>query len=187
VYGFLVGSTVAKGRIKSIDTKVAERAPGVLAVLTYFNAPKLPAYTTGKDPSKPPTGGEPLRFFSTNEIFYYDQAIALVIADTFERVLHAAKLVKAQYEKATHKTSLEDSLGSAKIPTGPRQEDYTRGETDGYKNAAVKIEQEYYHPVECTTLWNLGLLWLCGKAGKGNRLYKNPGRTSDAKIDQRRL
>ena len=148
VYGFLVGSTVAKGRIKSIDTKSAERAPGVLAVITHINAPKLPAYTTGKDPSKPPTGGQPLRFFSTNEIFYYDQGIALVIADTFERVLHAAKLVKAQYEKATHKTSLEDNLGNAKIPTGPRLEDYTRGETDGYKNAAVKIEQEYYHPVE---------------------------------------
>jgi xanthine dehydrogenase YagR molybdenum-binding subunit len=148
VYGFLVGSTVAKGRIKSIDTKGAERAPGVLTVLTYFNAPKLPGYTTGKDPSKPPTAGQPLRFFSTNEIFYYDQAIALVIADTFERVLHAAKLVKAQYEKGPHKTSLEDNLGSAKVPTGPRFEDYTRGEKDGYKNAAVKIEQEYYHPIE---------------------------------------
>src|SRR5829696_2675108 len=79
MYGFLVGSTVAKGRIRTIDTKAAERAPGVLAVITHLNAPKLPGYATGKDPSKPPTAGQPLRYFSTNEIFYYDQAIALVI------------------------------------------------------------------------------------------------------------
>ncbi|MCW3078726.1 xanthine dehydrogenase family protein molybdopterin-binding subunit [Segetibacter sp.] len=148
VYGFLVGSTVAKGRIKSIDTKAAERAPGVLAVITHLNAPKLPSYTTGKDPSQPPTGGHPLRFFSSDEVFYYDQAIALVIADTYERVLHASKLVKAQYEKAVHQTDLDASLGKAKVPTGPRFEDYTRGEKDGYKSAAVKIEQEYYQPID---------------------------------------
>lgn len=148
VFGFLVGSTISKGRIKSIDTKSAERAPGVLAVITHLNAPELPGYSTGKDPSKPPTGGQPLRFFASNEIFYYDQAIALVIADTFERVLHAAKLVKAQYEKAAHKTSLQNNLSNAKIPTGPRFEDYKRGGADAYKDAAVKIEQEYFHPVE---------------------------------------
>ncbi|HUP11734.1 MAG TPA: xanthine dehydrogenase family protein molybdopterin-binding subunit, partial [Niastella sp.] len=147
-YGFLVGSTVAKGRITGIDTKAAERAPGVLSVITHLNAPKIPGYQTGKDPAKPPTGGQPLRIFYNNEIFYYDQPIALVIADTFERVLFAAKLVKAQYAKETHQTDLENNLSKAKIPTGPRFEDYTRGEADAYKNAAVKIEQEYYHPVE---------------------------------------
>ncbi|MDB5015039.1 MAG: xanthine dehydrogenase, molybdenum binding subunit apoprotein, partial [Daejeonella sp.] len=148
VFGFLVGSTVAKGRIKSIDTKSAERAPGVLAVITHLNAPKLPGYATGKDPSKPPTAGKPLRFFATNEIFYYDQAVALVIADTFERVLYAAKLVKAQYEKTAHQTHLEENREKAKIPTGPRFEDYTRGQADAYKNAAVNIEEEYYHPAD---------------------------------------
>src|SRR5687767_10820060 len=147
-YGFLVGSTIAKGRIKSIDTKGAERAPGVLAVLTYQNAPKIPGYQTGKDPSKPPTGGQPLRIFYNNEIFYYDQPIALVIADTYERVLYASKLVKAQYEKEAHQTDLEANSSKAKVPTGPRFEDYKRGEVDAYKNSVVKIEQEYFHPVE---------------------------------------
>src|SRR3954447_26343933 len=148
VYGFLVGSTVAKGRIKSIDTKSAERAPRVLAVITHFNAPKVPGYQTGKDPAKPPTNGRPLRIFYNDEIFYYDQPIALVIADTFERVLFAAKLVRAQYEKASHQTDLEADLSKAKKPAGPRSEDYNRGEADAYKNAPVKIEQEYYHPRE---------------------------------------
>src|SRR3954469_16048556 len=110
VYGFLVGSTIAKGRIKTIDTKSAERAPGVLAVITYLNAPKIPGYQTGKDPAKPPAGGQPLRIFYNNEIYYYDQPVALIIADTYERVLHAAKLVKAQYEEGAHKTELEVNL-----------------------------------------------------------------------------
>ncbi len=148
VYGMLVGSTVAKGRIKSIDTKNAERAAGVLAVITHLNAPEIPGYRTGKDPSKPPTGGQPLRIFSNNEIFYYDQPIALVIADTYEKVLHAVKLVKAQYEKTEHKTDLESNLSNAKVPTGPRFEDYKRGEVDAYKNAEVKLELEYDQPIE---------------------------------------
>jgi xanthine dehydrogenase YagR molybdenum-binding subunit len=156
VYGFLVGSTIAKGHIKSIDTKRAERAPGVLAVITHLNAPKLPGYQTGKDPSKPPAAGQPLRIFHDAEIFYYDQPVALVIADTYERVLYAAKLVTAQYDKATHLTDLEPNLNKAKVPTGPRFEDYKRGEVDAYKNAPVKIEQEYYMPIEVHNPMELG-------------------------------
>lgn len=155
-FGFLVGSTVAKGFIKSIDTKSAERAPGVIAVITHLNAPEVPGYQTGKDPSKPPTAGQPLRIFHNNEIFYYDQPVALVIADTYERVLHAAKLVKARYEKAVHQTDLSANLSKGKVPTGPRFEDYTRGITDAYKNAAVKVQQEYYHPIEVHNPMELG-------------------------------
>ncbi len=155
-FGFLVGSTIAKGRVKTIDTKKAERAPGVLAVITHFNAPKLPGYQTGKDPSKPPTAGQPLRIFYDNEIFYYDQPIALVIADTYERVLYAARLVTAQYEKAVHQTDLETNFSKSKIPTGPRFEDYKRGEADAYKNAPVKVEQQYYHPIEVHNPMELG-------------------------------
>ncbi|QNF31388.1 xanthine dehydrogenase family protein molybdopterin-binding subunit (plasmid) [Adhaeribacter swui] len=156
VYGFLVGSTIAKGRIKSMDTKSAERADGVLAVITHLNAPKIPGYQTGKDPSKPPTAGQPLRIFYDNQIYYYDQPIALVIADTYERVLDAAKLVKAQYDKEAHQTDLEANLSKAKAPSGPRKEDYKRGELDAYKKAPVKIKQEYYHPVEVHNPMELG-------------------------------
>jgi xanthine dehydrogenase YagR molybdenum-binding subunit len=156
VFGFLVGSTIAKGRIKNIDTKSAERAPGVLAVLTHANAPKIPGYQTGKDPSKPPTAGQPLRIFYDNEILYYDQPIALVIADTYERVRHAATLVKAQYEKEQHQTDIEANKSKAKVPTGPRFEDYKRGEADAYKNAPVKIEVEYTQPIEVHNPMELG-------------------------------
>ncbi len=156
VYGLLVGSTVAKGRISKIDTKVAGRAPGVLAVITHLNAPKVPGYQTGKDPSKPPVGGQPLRIFYDDEIFYYDQPIALVVADTLERVLHAAKLVKAEYTKVQHDTNLTEHLEKAKTPVGPRFEDYERGQVDAYKKAAVRVDEEYYHPVEVHNPMELG-------------------------------
>jgi xanthine dehydrogenase YagR molybdenum-binding subunit len=170
-YGFLVGSTIAKGSIKSIDTKGAERAPGVLAVITHLNAPKVPGYQTGRDPAKPPTGGQPLRIFYNNRIFYYDQPVALVIADTYERVLYAAKLVKTQYEKGKQQTDLEPNLDKGKIPSGPRSDDYTRGEADAYKKASVKIEQEYYHPTEVHNPMELANILAQWEAGNKLTVY----------------
>ncbi len=155
-YGFLVGSTVAKGRIKSIDTKTAERAPGVLAVITHLNAPKIPGYQVAKDPAKPPPTSQPLRIFFNDEVMYFDQPIALVIADSYERVLYAAKQVKAEYEKDVHVTDLKTNLNKGKNPIGPRFEDYKRGEVDAYKNAAVKIESEYSQPIEVHSPMEIG-------------------------------
>src|SRR4051812_26623271 len=62
VYAVLVSSTVASGTIKTIDSKAAERAPGVLAVISHFNSPKIPAYyDAGGNPVKGATGGQELR------------------------------------------------------------------------------------------------------------------------------
>ena len=64
VHGFLVGSTVSKGSIKTLDTKAAEKAPGVIAVLTYLNAPKIPGHQADpNDPSK--ARGSPAHQVST--------------------------------------------------------------------------------------------------------------------------
>jgi len=155
VFGFLVGSTIAKGRIKSIDSKNAEHAPGVLAVITYLNCPKVPGYQTVKDPSKP-TVNQPLHIFHDSEILYYDQPIALVIADTYERVRHAATLIRAQYEKAEHHTGMEENMSRARRPSDNESNDYKRGEEDAYKKAAIKIEQTYSQPIEVHSPIELG-------------------------------
>ena len=156
-YGFLVGSTISKGVIKTIDTKAAERAPGVIAVLTYINAPKVPGHVAKPDdPSKEPTVNRPLKIFYDNKIAYYDQPVALVIADTYERVRHAATLVKATYEKSPHSTQLDAELVNAKKPAGPDMEDYKRGEVDAYKNAAINIEVNYEQPIEVHSPMELG-------------------------------
>ncbi len=138
-YGVLVGSTIAKGSITSLDTRAAERAPGVLAVITYQNCPEIPGYHTPDQPAK-----GPLKIFLDNKIYFNGQPIALVVAETFERALYAASLVKAQYSKDGHQTDLKNNL-----PNGiAKGKDYVRGQEDAYKSAPVKVEQEYLLPTE---------------------------------------
>jgi len=143
VHAVLVSATITTGTISSIDTKKAERAPGVLAVITYVNAPKIPGYHTGDDPAKKTTTGQPLRIFYDNKIFFNGHPIAMVIADTFERATYAASLVKAQYKEEPFTTNLDMNRTKGATPGGGRYVDYVRGEADAYKNAPVKIEEEY--------------------------------------------
>ncbi|MVN90924.1 xanthine dehydrogenase family protein molybdopterin-binding subunit [Mucilaginibacter aquatilis] len=147
-YAVFAISNITKGTITSIDTKAAERAPGVLAVLTHLNAPKVPGYEAGKDPSKPPTTGGPLKFFVDNSVKYNGQPIAMVVADSFERATYAASLIKAQYNKQQHETDTEKNKFKAAAPKGGRNGgDYKRGTPDDWKAAAVKVEQEYVVPI----------------------------------------
>jgi xanthine dehydrogenase YagR molybdenum-binding subunit len=147
-YGILVGSTIAKGAIASLDTKNAERAPGVLGVLTYQNAPKVPGYEQGANPAKGPTWGGGLKIFNSERIYFYGQPVALVIADTLERAQAAAALVKVQYTKEEHHTNLSGNLSLTAAPKNARLAEYKRGEGDVYKSAPVAVEAEYTMPIE---------------------------------------
>ncbi|MCJ8208262.1 xanthine dehydrogenase family protein molybdopterin-binding subunit [Mucilaginibacter sp. RS28] len=147
-YAVFANSTITKGTIKAIDTKAAERAPGVLKVITYQNAPELPGYQTGKDPSKPPAGGGPLRLFVDNTVKYNGQPVAMVVADSFERATYAASLIKATYAEESFQTDVTKNLDKARRPGGVRTEDYKRGNPDEWKNAEVKFEAEYVVPIE---------------------------------------
>jgi len=145
VYACLVGSTIAKGRIKTIDTKKAEWAPGVLAVITHLNVDKPVGYEKAKDKHN---FGQPLQIFKDDSVLYYDQPIALVIADTFERMRYAASLIKADYFKEEHSTELKKAAEKEKKVETDKGNDYHRGEHDGYKNAEVVLETEYTIPTE---------------------------------------
>lgn len=144
LYACLVGSTIAKGRIKNIDTKKAEWAPGVKAVITHKNVDKPAGY---EKPKNPKNMGQPLQIFKDDTVKYYDQPVALVIADTFERMRYAAGLVKAEYTAEDHVTDLHKALDRAKLP-GENAKDYVRGTEDAYKNAEVHIEAEYNMPAD---------------------------------------
>jgi xanthine dehydrogenase YagR molybdenum-binding subunit len=158
-YAVLVPATITSGTITSIDAKAAEQVPGVLAVITYLNAPKVPGYQP--DPSKPP--GKGLKLFTDNKIFFNGHPIALVVADTFERATYAASLVKATYQQQPFETDFNKNIDKSVTPGGGRYVDYVRGEANAYKNAPVKIEQEYtlpsemHNPMELhatTAVWN---------------------------------
>ncbi|MGZ4001037.1 MAG: xanthine dehydrogenase family protein molybdopterin-binding subunit, partial [Mucilaginibacter sp.] len=140
-YAVLVGSTIAKGTITTLDTKAATGAPGVLAVITYLNCPNVPGYHIDNPPPK-----GPLKIFVDEKIYFNGQPIAMVIADTFERALFAATLVKAEYNKEQHQTDLKANVSNGIAPHNSK--DYVRGQEDAYKSAPVKIEQEYILPTE---------------------------------------
>src|SRR5262249_47200894 len=101
-HAVLVQSTVRSGRILAVDTRSAEQAAGVLAVITHTNAPRLvwgPATPIG--PSPPP----PLR---SDVILHFGQHVAVVVAETFEQADAAASLVTVSYEDGPAFVSLDD-------------------------------------------------------------------------------
>ncbi len=153
-YGVVVSSTIAKGRIRSIDSRAALRAPGVIAVISHENAIKVPGWADNEHPTEPPTGGRPLRAFYNNRVYSNGQPIAIVVADTYERARHAAMLVKAEYEEEKHETNFEKNKGKAVVPAVVKKNpksglaDYERGKADAYKTASVRLEAEYVHPSE---------------------------------------
>lgn len=138
VHGVLVGSTIAHGRIATISTGKAEAAPGVLAVFTHLNMPKLPGYEKDASPS-----GHKL--FHSDRIFFNGQAIALVVADTLERARHAASLIAATYEMHAAELRFDPAADRAKTPQG---EQYLRGEADAWQSAPVRLQHEYGLPTE---------------------------------------
>ncbi len=148
-YGVLAESTVARGTITAMDTKAAENAPGVLAVITHLNCPKLPGYeSTTADIAKRPEVNRGYRVFSDNIIRFSNQPIAIVVADTYERAVYAASLVKATYKKEEAHTDLNEAIKTGKPLEGNNFKDYVRGEADAWKNADVKVEVEYSMPLE---------------------------------------
>src|SRR5437762_7750177 len=94
-HGAIVRSTIPNGRIPSSDSTAAERAPGVITVLTHRNAPRL-AYRLHKAMVDPAIG-ERLHMLQDARVSHQGQPIALVIADTLEQAIHAATLVRVSY------------------------------------------------------------------------------------------
>ncbi|QPH40037.1 xanthine dehydrogenase family protein molybdopterin-binding subunit [Pedobacter endophyticus] len=139
-YAALVTSNITRGKITALDTKAAQKAPGVIAVLSHLNKPSTPGYEQ--------EGGSPMKIFYTDKIFYNGQPIAIVVANTFERATHAASLVKATYAKEDFNTNFEKAVVDPKAKKLQGQPDYKRGIENAYQTAEVKIEAKYHLPIE---------------------------------------
>src|SRR5437773_6696670 len=148
----IVRSTVAKGRMASIASAAAERAPGVIAVVTHRNAPRL-AYRAHKAVVDPDVG-ERLHLLQDDRVSHQGQPIALVVADTLEQASHAATLVRVTYAAetaATEITRVEPVLPTRQqTDQGERRPPETRrGDAEGALAAAgVKVDQTYVIPRE---------------------------------------
>lgn len=146
VHGYLVTASIAKGRIKNIDTQAAAKAKGVIAVFTHKNAPQISQPSNNFINSKIYEARLPL---ADEQIHYAGQIICLVVADTFERARDAAHLVKVEYIKDTpsldpEKVSLKNAPSmfgeEMKLEKGSFA---TGNSTDAMTGAAAKITATY--------------------------------------------
>jgi xanthine dehydrogenase YagR molybdenum-binding subunit len=137
-YGYVIGSAIAKGRIASIDIIDAKSAPGVLAVVTATNTQELGRAERNT-----------ARVFGGSEILHYHQAIALVVAETFEQARAAAQFVRVKYVRAAGVFDLAAAKDTAtkpdKITAGPP--DSAVGDFAGaFAAAPVKLDATYTTP-----------------------------------------
>jgi xanthine dehydrogenase YagR molybdenum-binding subunit len=97
-HGAVVHSTIANGRTVSIDTTAAEKAPGVLAVFTHRNMPRM--NPTPKPWSHLHPHGQGYLPLQDDKIHYAGQPIALVVAATRDQATYAGTLIRVEYETA---------------------------------------------------------------------------------------
>jgi xanthine dehydrogenase YagR molybdenum-binding subunit len=139
-YVFVVGASIARGRVVSIQTAMAASAPDVLAVLTHENAPRL-----ASDEDKE------LWVLQSPEVAYRGQPIAAVIAASSEAARHGAEALEITYDEEEHDSQLDpdgelykpDTVNPA-LPTDTAVGDFDAAWT----KAPVKIERTYTTPME---------------------------------------
>ena len=138
-YGYVVGAAIGKGRIAGIDLGKAKAAPGVLAIVTAENAGRL---GKGKLNTAKLLGGP--------EIQHYHQAIAVVVAETFEQARAAAALIRVDYaseQGAFDLASLTDNAKPNPITNGPG--DTAVGDfAAAFAAAPVRLDARYSTPDE---------------------------------------
>lgn len=138
-YGYIVGAAIGKGRIEAIHQTAAKRAPGVLAIVTAANAGPL---QTGKFYAD--------RLLAGPEVDHYHQAVAIVVAETFEQARAAAALIKVDYIRSKGSFDLAAAKDSAWTPEkgqfGPPPYSLV-GDFDGaFAAAPVKLDETYTTP-----------------------------------------
>jgi len=134
-YGYIVGSSIAKGRIASMDLAAASAAPGVLAIVNAQNAGKL-----GKGKMNV------ARLLGGSGIEHYHQAVALVVAETFEQARAAAQLLKIEYVSAPGAFDLSAARDGATVPKSSKPESTFGNFAGQYPEAAVRLDATYTTP-----------------------------------------
>jgi xanthine dehydrogenase YagR molybdenum-binding subunit len=146
-YGYPVPATVAKGRIADIDTAEAERQPGVLAVLTWPNVdpPNGQAPRTADGPT---SGKKAAPQLIDARVHHYGQAVALVVAESFEQARSVARLVQVTYDPEPHQTELRANLAKGAPPPGDEGDSLVGDFDRAFEEAAIQVDVEYTTPIQ---------------------------------------
>src|SRR3954465_3904512 len=141
LYGFVVDASIGKGTIRSIDTRAAEKAPGVALVLTHRNAP---AQGTGNHREAHPVLTGP-------QVTRYGQPVAFVVAESFEQARAAAYLVDVKYDRSNGKYALRSHLNEARVPTpsdAPAADSAVGDFASAFAGAPVQLDVTYTTPLQ---------------------------------------
>ncbi|WP_439594337.1 aldehyde oxidoreductase molybdenum-binding subunit PaoC [Falsiroseomonas sp.] len=134
-YGWVIGAGIARGRIARMDLEAAYAAPGVLAILTAENAGPL---DKGKRNAAPLLGGP--------EITHYHQAIALVIARTFEQARDAAQRITVSYAKEEGAFDLAEARAEGVGPSKDSPDSKVGDFDTAFAQAPVQLDATYTTP-----------------------------------------
>ena len=153
-YGYLLQSTIAKGRIESMDVAAAQNSEGVLAVFTPFNPLKIYAPLSGGDEGV--IAGDALPLLQDTVISYFGQTIGLIVAESFEVARDAARLVKTVYQVQPAVVDMQSGVDKAYAPKSVAGMDATvavlaEGVTSidtALREADVMVSATYNSPIE---------------------------------------
>ena len=145
-YAVMVQSTIAAGTLKAIDISAARSAPGILGILTPFNAPELP-----KPKPEPPTRRH-ITVFQEKDIWYNGQPIAVVVGESLEQASYAATLLRVTYNRdPAPKLNFAGRLAEGRPPKQQGREPADTKRNDvaaGLSASATKIDVTYSTPVQ---------------------------------------
>ncbi|WP_030863966.1 xanthine dehydrogenase family protein molybdopterin-binding subunit [Streptomyces sp. NRRL S-37] len=164
-HGWLVLSTVARGRILSVDTGPVLGMPGVLTVLHHKNAPRLDTDYIGMLGVPPdPTAA----VFQNDRVPHAGWPVALVVAETSEQAREAAERLVVTYEQEPHDIELSAGRPDAYAADGHMPAVTEKGDLEaGLAASAHVVDAEYTTPEEhhammephaATALWDGGRL-----------------------------
>src|SRR3954451_24710092 len=141
LYGFVVEASIGRGSIRSIDTRAAEKAPGVALVLTHRNAP---AQGTGNHREAHPVLTGP-------QVTRYGQPVAFVVAESFEQARAAAYLVDVKYDRSNGNYALRSHLNAAHVPKpsdAPAADSAVGDFAGAFAGAPVQLDVTYTTPLQ---------------------------------------
>ncbi|MFF7654816.1 xanthine dehydrogenase family protein molybdopterin-binding subunit [Streptomyces sp. NPDC007983] len=143
-HGWLVVSTIARGRIRAVETEPVEAMPGVLTVLHHGNAPQVDGSYVGLLGKPDPT----ITLFQTDRVPFVGWPVALVVAETPEQAREAAEALVVRYDEEPHDIAFSAGRPGTYVPEGSQAETAKGDIEAGLAAAAVVVDSEYTTPEE---------------------------------------
>jgi xanthine dehydrogenase YagR molybdenum-binding subunit len=151
-YAALIQSTIANGSVSRIDFAAAKAAPGVIGILTRENAPRFKPYPD--EMTKKGAPGEGRVPLEDDQVHWVGQHLGIVVAETFEQAMHAAALVRVEYQNAPAILTIPDERAQQNSVQpekfiGRENLQVKRGDVDAaLATAAARIDVTYTTPIE---------------------------------------